>query len=97
VAGAAGLWYWLNGKNTSVAVSSVADAEVTIDTTTVEPSTPAEADPSIFTRIGEWVVNAAATVKGWTVSAWTWVKGLFTRNTTSETTVDTTAETPVAA
>lgn len=88
LAGAAGLWYWLSGKNTNVTVSSVSH----LDTVTIEGpvETPA-ADPSIFTRIGDWIVGVAGAVKAGTLSAWNWVTGLFTR-TNSENVI---VETPV--
>jgi len=96
IAGAAGLWYWLNGKNTTVTVSSVADVDVNIEP--VDPSIPgSDADPSIFTRVGDWIVGAAGAVKGYAQGAWNWVKGLFTRNNNVEVAVETPVEVPQAA
>jgi hypothetical protein len=98
VAGAVGLWVWLTGKNTAVAVSSVADVDVAVEPVTIEPTTPTvDAEPSIFTRMGEWIADAASVAKGYAVSAWTWVKGLFTRNNDVEVTVETPVEIPAAA
>jgi hypothetical protein len=88
-AGAAGLWFWLRGKNISTAVSSVSGmTDATVESTPVDAGTA-----SIFTRIGHWLVEATATAKGWLVSAWNWAKGLFNRNTTAtEVTVESAPE-----
>jgi hypothetical protein len=97
VAGAAGLWFWLNGKNTAVTVSSVSGVEVNIETP-IEPSIPAgETDPSIFARIGAWFVSVGSAIKGYAVSAWSWVKGLFTSNKTVEAPVEVVVLEPAAA
>jgi hypothetical protein len=97
VAGAAGLWFWLNGKNTAVAVSSVSGVEVNVEAP-IEPSIPAgETDPSIFARIGAWIVSVGSAIKGYAVSAWSWVKGLFTSNKTVETPVEVVVLEPAAA
>jgi hypothetical protein len=91
-AGAAGLWFWLRGKNISTPVSSVSGAT---DVTVTDPApVPAETGgASIFSRVGAWLVEAAVTVKGWSISAWNWVKGLFNRTTTAtEATIENTVE-----
>lgn len=80
-AGAAGLWFWLRGKNINTAVSSVSRmADTATDATTEIPVE--ETSSTVFTRIGEWFVNAGVTVKGWAISAYTWIKNLFNRTTT---------------
>jgi hypothetical protein len=82
-AGAAGLWFWLRGKNINTAVSSVSRMTDTAAADTATEVPVEDAGSTVFTRIGEWFVNAGVTVKGWFVSAYTWVKNLFNRTTTA--------------
>jgi len=92
-AGAAGLWFWINGKNTVNVTSSATDVIITAEPTIQT----GEADPSIFERVGAWVVGAAGAVKGYAVNAWSWVKGLFNRNNNTEVNVEVPVQMPLAA